>query len=441
MPFDETTGGRGIYRPKTRSKPPPSRIDNICRVLRQNRLRLGKIGNNRHATVRVLSESRLEANAPVGVEGELATDGVSRFWVYLDGEWTPTQCYGTPSALGTALICGYGVDEDFEDVYLVPFGQDAFAVTNVDQEGYYEYYRVMWYNGKIIAIYYSWEGGGIDYVQMDPSGSNQTLLYHVDDNVYFETRMVIADSGDLLLSYTSSNNLQWKLVNLTTGTLLHTLTPSMFGPYNNFFEGVVSHSGEQVVLGLDDWPDNHRPFFRCNVDGTGIVGPLGSFPPHGNYGSTPSWAPNDSYFIWRPYPNYKDVGYMNLGGGAQEIIYEGPTGSTPGYIMFSPDATKIGFHQYLNISGGENRITVLDATSPTFDVLNSFLYSTPEFTSINMSWGPDSDHMIAVGIEEYAIIDFIQTSTGTVDRIYEGSSPLQYPNAPHWTDRRMIPGL
>lgn len=90
MPFDEGTGVRP--KPYFRGKPPPTHIDDVCRILRQNRIRLNKRLNKRRTVIRTLDRVNLEAGTPQGAEGELVHDADQTFWIYMNGQWQPRNC-------------------------------------------------------------------------------------------------------------------------------------------------------------------------------------------------------------------------------------------------------------------------------------------------------------------------------------------------------------
>src|SRR5262245_39208001 len=119
MPYDPTTGGRAVRGP-SKALLPDRRIDMVEQLILKNRQRLTRHATKRHTTFKALERGSLQANSPVGVEGELASDTEGSLWVYLNGQWTERFCpaLGPVTYTGPILYSSYyshtgGVDNDY----------------------------------------------------------------------------------------------------------------------------------------------------------------------------------------------------------------------------------------------------------------------------------------------------------------------------------------
>lgn len=355
MPFDETTGYRG--------NPPRRGIDNIEMMLKQNRARLRRVQNNRHTTVRVLGKSRLAANSPVGVEGELATDGEDKMWVYLNGAWTQTRCFGVEAVpLGAFVLVisdhfveGDETPEHHDGMRLWLWDLDLLTVQMVTPMGSHDFHPIWnWDQSKVVCCSYPSYIAGYGYTS--------------DPWVYSARR-----THDMSLILMNPDGSDRTVLELSEGPNAKVFSRFRFSPDNSLLSYVDVWTDELFVIPVS----GGSPTLVCDYVLQG--GPAAGFSADGQW-----------IYYERNSSNPNGTGLERCrvdNPSIKEDVIGNEFYSNNIYASISPDNTKVAIQNY-NVSGENIRIFELGDVEPS--VIIEGVESGP------FGWSPDSTKLTGV---------------------------------------------
>ena len=392
MPFDRTTGTR---RPGvTKSQVPSMRIDNIEALILKNRKKLQKHSDKRHTSVRVLDSP----GSTAGVEGELATNGTA-MWIYLNGAWQETGCYGTAPVIenGEILTTGRVVGGiSFSTVNMVGISSTEIIA---EPDSGMAYFVALWNADKTkILIEQTMAGGGRQVEKINPDGSDKEIVfsYVPFSNGPFwspETNKVsVADRNDPWYIR------EW---NFVTGAGPTTIwTPA---------DGIIAATSYQRC-----------DYFWYSPDGTKLSAEYSRTSPSGSKYVIRDLVAGTNHDLgithfqtndpprWNPLGNGQ-LAYVDDGGFRHKIalitedtvdaeyeeIWPGFTGNDIGVAVWSPDGTMLAFWEWdFNVDPETLTLYVIDLTG---EIVNTWAMSAFEIEESyeSIAWAEDNNLLVS----------------------------------------------
>lgn len=397
-----------------------TRMDMLLKEANAQAAQLRRIQNSRHVAPRRLAKARLVANAPTGVDGEIASDQNNCLWLYINGVWQEFVCGGgplVPTVQKDLLIIG--MDNSVQDY----FGVNALNIETMTftqlaaPPDEHEWWMAWWSHdgSKIYAVREVGIPERAKVYSMNPDGSDLTEIgydenfnaenyvpytgspakFALSDNVF--SVKVLNEDGSVETIWTTAEHAvdgfdaprgtNWS----PDGTKL-LINTRKFGPTEN--RHYVFHlASETMTLALDE-----------TARWSGIV---------------PRWNPlNNGELMYMGYDStfFNDEIYLvNEDGTDNRVIYApGDAYSSAANPVWSPDGTKLAAYFYNTefYPGIE------------FHVVNregDLLYQSPNLIEEDfrvderhIAWSPNSDALaLALNVAPGIDIWDLETMTAT----------------------------
>lgn len=276
-----------------------TRMDMLLKEAYAQAAQLRRIQNSRHVAPRKLQKSRLSANAPTGVDGEIASDQNNCLWLHINGVWQEFVCGG--GGILPPVLTGMGPAMYAVDVYNANFDWgDQIAIAIAVSPGVYEYPLPVGADG-------------------DPYHRSRPVWNHTFDKIAF-TEIDISHPGSGLSAPFYS---RLRVMDRDGSNLITIATRPTTGPtdFDHFEFYAFSYAGDRIAYLTHPASGAYAPVRVANIDGSGTPIELGT----GHGLQPPMWQPDDEYVYWQGFTGAGPFGIQRAksdGSASSELFHE-----------------------------------------------------------------------------------------------------------------------